>query len=257
MNKDMKKYMTDSEESFGDFMLACDDLINSKYILAEGKIAALLQKIAISKPTYALFESVLKGFDFNYEFKQAKRRTANGGETVVMPLSARKTVALVFCLLLDFDTRRYPLRNFLHAFFYSDNTNWEYSAFVKDVLVPFREAVQAVYEGRADEEEEEQREDVSDGEESDADDIETLFTDLSVLSDKVLGAPIEGDDYDEAVFTLNGLSRALSSADRDGIRLAYIAFRNTVSQIEELDFLADDIAAFSDKLVRLGAIPVA
>lgn len=252
----MKKYMTDSAESFEEFLTACDDLINSKYILAEGKISALLQKIAISKPTYALFETALKGFDFNYEFKQAKRRTANGGETVVMPLSARKTAALVFCLLLDFDTRRYPLRNFLHAFFYSDNPNWEYSAFVKDVLVPFREAVQAIYEGRADEDDEEDTQE-AESDDADNDDIETLFTDLSMLSDKVLSAPIEGEDYDEAVFTLNGLSRALSSADREGIRIAYIAFRNTVSQIEELDFLADDIAAFSDKLVRLGAIPVA
>ncbi len=255
MIKDVQKYMTDSEDDFASFLAAIDELIGSQYILAESKISVLLQRIAASRRTYSLFERALSGFDFNYEFSLAKRRTAAGGETIALPPSRKRTVALVFCLLLDFDTGRFRLRDFLHIYFFSNNNpNWEFAAFVKDVLMPFREAAESLYFGGEEEDEPEDGEDMYDGDES-LSELETLFTDFGTLSDKIIDSELTDDEYDETEFALGVLSRALTGADREGIRLAYMALKSTAAKIPALDSLRGDIAAFGEKLVRLGAIP--
>ena len=262
MNRDMKKYMTDSAESFEEFLIACDDLINSKYILAEGKIAALLQKIAISKPTYALFESVLQGFDFNYEFTLAKRRNAVGAYTLVLPSDDRRLAALVFCLLLEFDTTSCDLQSFLDVYYYGDTPANEFAMFVRDMIVPFKQAISSLYydggvlSGGGDER-------LPEGEAAsaprlpvgNATDINSLFTDLTAMSDKLHEAELAQSDFDDAVVSLTGLSRALSAADRDGIRLAYTAFKRTVSSLDALEILDEQLLAFGKKLVALGAVP--
>ena len=88
-----------------------------------------------------------------------------------------------------------------------------------------------------------------------ATDINSLFTDLTAMSDKLHEAELAQSDFDDAVVSLTGLSRALSAADRDGIRLAYTAFKRTVSSLDALEILDEQLLAFGKKLVALGAVP--
>ena len=262
MIKDYCAYMKDGEEAFEQVLAACDELINAKVILAETKVSVLLQKIAESKKAYSLLDDVLKGFDFNYEFTLAKRRNAVGAYTLVLPSDDRRLAALVFCLLLEFDTTSCDLQSFLDVYYYGDTPANEFAMFVRDMIVPFKQAISSLYydggvlSGGGDER-------LPEGEAASAPrlpvgnvtDINSLFTDLTAMSDKLHEAELAQSDFDDAVVSLTGLSRALSAADRDGIRLAYTAFKRTVSSLDALEILDEQLLAFGKKLVALGAVP--
>ncbi len=262
MIKDYCAYMKDGEEAFEQVLAACDELINAKVILAETKVSVLLQKIAESKKAYSLLDDVLKGFDFNYEFTLAKRRNAVGAYTLVLPSDDRRLAALVFCLLLEFDTTSCDLQSFLDVYYYGDTPANEFAMFVRDMIVPFKQAISSLYydggvlSGGGDER-------LPEGEAAsaprlpvgNATDINSLFTDLTAMSDKLHEAELAQSDFDDAVVSLTGLSRALSAADRDGIRLAYTAFKRTVSSLDALEILDEQLLAFGKKLVALGAVP--
>ena len=262
MIKDYCAYMKDGEEAFEQVLAACDELINAKVILAETKVSVLLQKIAESKKAYSLLDDVLKGFDFNYEFTLAKRRNAVGAYTLVLPSDDRRLAALVFCLLLEFDTTSCDLQSFLDVYYYGDTPANEFAMFVRDMIVPFKQAISSLYydggvlSGGGDER-------LTEGEAAsaprlpvgNATDINSLFTDLTAMSDKLHEAELAQSDFDDAVVSLTGLSRALSAADRDGIRLAYTAFKRTVSSLDALEILDEQLLAFGKKLVALGAVP--
>ena len=261
MIKDYCAYMKDGEEAFEQVLAACDELINAKVILAETKVSVLLQKIAESKKAYSLLDDVLKGFDFNYEFTLAKRRNAVGAYTLVLPSDDRRLAALVFCLLLEFDTTSCDLQSFLDVYYYGDTPANEFAMFVRDMIVPFKQAISSLYydggvlSGGGDER-------LPEGEAAsaprlpvgNATDINSLFTDLTAMSDKLHEAELAQSDFDDAVVSLTGLSRALSAADRDGIRLAYTAFKRTVSSLDALEILDEQLLAFGKKLVALGAV---
>ena len=262
MIKDYCAYMKDGEEAFEQVLAACDELINAKVILAETKVSVMLQKIAESKKAYSLLDDVLKGFDFNYEFTLAKRRNAVGAYTLVLPSDDRRLAALVFCLLLEFDTTSCDLQSFLDVYYYGDTPANEFAMFVRDMIVPFKQAISSLYydggvlSGGGDER-------LPEGEAAsaprlpvgNATDINSLFTDLTAMSDKLHEAELAQSDFDDAVVSLTGLSRALSAADRDGIRLAYTAFKRTVSSLDALEILDEQLLAFGKKLVALGAVP--
>ena len=262
MIKDYCAYMKDGEEAFEQVLAACDELINAKVILAETKVSVLLQKIAESKKAYSLLDDVLKGFDFNYEFTLAKRRNAVGAYTLVLPSDDRRLAALVFCFLLEFDTTSCDLQSFLDVYYYGDTPANELAMFVRDMIVPFKQAISSLYydggvlSGGGDER-------LPEGEAAsaprlpvgNATDINSLFTDLTAMSDKLHEAELAQSDFDDAVVSLTGLSRALSAADRDGIRLAYTAFKRTVSSLDALEILDEQLLAFGKKLVALGAVP--
>ena len=262
MIKDYCAYMKDGEEAFEQVLAACDELINAKVILAETKVSVLLQKIAESKKAYSLLDDVLKGFDFNYEFTLAKRRNAVGAYTLVLPSDDRRLAALVFCLLLEFDTTSCDLQSFLDVYYYGDTPANEFAMFVRDMIVPFKQAISSLYydggvlSGGGDER-------LPEGEAAsaprlpvgNATDINSLFTDLTAMSDKLHEAELAQSDFDDAVVSLTGLSRALSAADRDGTRLAYTAFKRTVSSLDALEILDEQLLAFVKKLVALGAVP--
>ena len=119
----MRREYIDSMKAkgFGDFITACDELRSCKYILAENKIAALLKAIADNKQLYSMFAASL--YDFNY---QATFDECVMGNCFSLPTEPQKVVALVFRILVDLDSGKMPLQNFLEAYFYGESqTNAE------------------------------------------------------------------------------------------------------------------------------------
>ena len=56
--------MLTRERSLEIFLGATDDLINSKYILADSKVGPVLKAVAQSRLLYETFEYVTDGFDY-------------------------------------------------------------------------------------------------------------------------------------------------------------------------------------------------
>lgn len=252
MIKDIKYYMSDTDQSFEDFLRSCDDLINGKYILADGKISAILQHIASSRKTYALFDGALNGFDFGYEFSRAKQPTGYNTETIRLPKNKEKAIAFVFCLLLEFDMGQRKLKDFLHVYFYNDNPNVEFAAFIREIMVPFRATAAALFYGG------EQGEHTAEGEaqeelcESEASlSLDMMLSELNFIADRLSHLKMSEGEADEALYTLQALQSALSGSNPQAVKLAYIAFKNTLAGVEICAYLMDDVLALGEKLSRL------
>ncbi|MCH5157605.1 MAG: hypothetical protein J1F33_00260 [Clostridiales bacterium] len=119
-------------KGFGAFISACEDLKNCKYVLVESKITALLKTVADNKQLYAIFGTVLNGFDYKGVFNECV--VGNGFK---LPTEPKTAIALVFRILIDIDSRKMPLPNFLEAYFYSESVNESYARFALELLAPF------------------------------------------------------------------------------------------------------------------------
>ncbi|MBR2967486.1 MAG: hypothetical protein IKC35_01750 [Clostridia bacterium] len=131
----IKELMTDDYGKVHEFAGFCDEMISSRYILAEGKIIKILQTVAISTVLQRTISAALKGFDY-----EGTARDLSLGK-IKPPLNEKNHVALVFCVLADIDSRKIFLSDFLRKFFWDGDINSSYASFVSSMLVPFKNFV--------------------------------------------------------------------------------------------------------------------
>ena len=135
MERTIYDLMSPNPKKIDEFKSACDNLLNSQYILAEGRISLVLEAIASSQTLYNLFDEVLKGFDY-----KATAKEHSTGREFRLPDTPEKIAALIFCVLLDMDKRVILLEDFL-PFFYASDLNVAYENFLARIILPFRTAV--------------------------------------------------------------------------------------------------------------------
>lgn len=132
--------MSESPDCINEFANACESFLSSKYIVADTKIAPILKSIAKSKYLYALFSELLKGFDYETEFKTATSR----GE-FSLPIEHEIAVALVFRILVDIDSGALPYSEFLANNFKSDSASEEFARFCLEAVKPFEEFTKEIF----------------------------------------------------------------------------------------------------------------
>lgn len=151
MIKSFLEIMDTSEESVREFTAACNDLVNSKYILSDMKITAVLQRLAKSKLLYLTLENCMRGFKFRIELDKTRVVDGNGVERIVMPRERKTFVALAFCLLYSFDTKQTPLKRFLDTYYTSEiSINNQYEEFCHAIVKPFAQKILEEYLGEPD-----------------------------------------------------------------------------------------------------------
>ena len=147
MPKTIFDIQASGDEGLMEFESACRELVNTKYILADKKISALLKIIAKNKNLYALIANCALGFDFKAEFAAAKTQGAKG---LMLPQERKKLIAFVFCLLLSFDTNQTDLKKFLNTFYFSPlGPSTEFETFSHQAIIPFSTAVNKAYYAEA------------------------------------------------------------------------------------------------------------
>jgi len=128
------------------FLNRCDELINSKFILAETKISELLNSIADSEMLYHLFEKLTKDFDYN-AYKNVSLSISKDNENrgvILLPESTGDRLSFIFCLLIELDNKQIEINKFLQTFFYEDGSYFEsYYAFCNQIIKPFKIMVKA------------------------------------------------------------------------------------------------------------------
>ena len=215
------------------FLLRSDELIESKYILADLKIVNLLKSIANSKTLVAIFQACLK--DFDYEKVSAKCFTTSeflGQDKgqFNQPESSKTLLALVFTLLMDFDSKKIDFADFLNTYFYENGSYYQsYKAFVKDLIIPFKFTVKTLMTGII-------SGSVGDpiveldkkAEEPKIDKNEPIFTQIKELlskdKEKISLKKNESKKAD-GLFIIDTFEGVLSSLDEDAINYAYIAYK--------------------------------
>lgn len=216
-------------DGLGEFITACNNIKNCKFVVAENKIAALLKAIADNKQLYSMFSAALYGFDYKQVFADC---IGTGG--FVLPTEPKKAIALVFRILLDIDTNKMSLQNFLEAYFYSVSLNESYARFCLEVIAPFETYCKTSFM-RADallndipqDEQLKAYEKINseqkNGLKSDA--IACLAT-LIEIGDETLTVPMDRAEFNAC---LKGLVRALNSDDRDNIISAFVGVKYAVA----------------------------
>lgn len=235
MRRELSDVMT--AEGHSEFFIACSELKNSKYILAENKITALLKTIADNKQLYALFSAALYGFDYSATFGECV--TDN---TFTLPSDKKTAIAMVFRILMDIDTGRMTLRNFLEAYFYSDSMNESFARFVLEVIVPF-ETYCKVYLLEDDSMSENNLNTVNEKYK-----IELKTGALGCLASLIeYGENAITTVYDrtEYVACLNGLVRSLKADDLDNIVSSFLGVKYAISYFFKSD---TDVAQIFKKL---------
>lgn len=130
--------MDDSKECINEFNAACEEMIKSKYIVADKKITRILQSIAKSRILYTIIENSMVDFSFAEQLKESRQVDSYGRGLFILPRKRRNFIALVFCLLFSFDTRQTDLRTFIDSFYYSEiSVNNEFYDFCDAVMTPF------------------------------------------------------------------------------------------------------------------------
>ncbi len=234
-------------KGFAEFTNACEELKNCKYVLAENKIAALLKSIADNKQLYSMFGAALYGFDYKTVFTDC----VVGGSGFKLPSEPQKAIALVFRILIDIDSGKMPLPNFLEAYFYSESFNESYARFSLEIIAPFLtycrmyflkvDAQDAAFLEQ-DKEISQTYDDVNNKVRSDLRD-EALVC-VNTLLD-VGEREISGIDGAEYMACLNGLIRAIKKNDSDDMISAFLGVKYAVAY-----FFGGDLSV-SDSLKKL------
>lgn len=131
-------------EDIGEFTNAADELISSKFILAEKRISDLLKSIAKNRALMDLFSEALSGYNYSVEFNRSK--TAKKGKPkLVLPVNQARKMAYVFCLLMEFDTGKRNLKDFLDEYYYLPQPNDSMALFAQDMIVVFKDVTTYLY----------------------------------------------------------------------------------------------------------------
>jgi len=132
----------ENKESVVNFINACNELVDGKFILADIKISKILRTISESNDIYNLIAESMINYDFDKEFNKAVVKDSAGLEKFQLPEEAEKIIPLVFCLLVEIDSKRINFNDFIKAQFpLANNQNEEYLAFAKNIVIPFRDAI--------------------------------------------------------------------------------------------------------------------
>ncbi len=137
---------TTNNKSIINFINACNDLVDGKFILADIKISKILKTISESTEIYNLIAESMINYDFDSEFQKAVVKNEQGLEKFELPDELEKIIPLVFCLLVEIDSKRINLNDFIKAQYpLANNQNEEYSSFVKTIIIPFRDAIANIF----------------------------------------------------------------------------------------------------------------
>ena len=233
------------------FLMHAQELVDSKYILADVKIVNLLKSIASSDTLIALFKNCLT--DFDYEAAQNKYLvkspylSSDKGE-FILPPNTKDLLAFTFNVLADFDARRINMTAFLNKYFYVDGSSASgYDAFINAMIKPFIASVKSLMDSvidgklqdpiealteqenrRAKELEEEkirQEQEAEIAKKSYGEAVKKIKEILLNDKQKVKNKKFTEDKKEEMLLVIDMLANAMTSEDRDAIIYAFVAYK--------------------------------
>ena len=118
------------------FLVSVKNMLESKYILIDRRVADILRSIAETDVVYNLIAECMINFDFAYEWQRATE-----GNYLKLPESDPKRISFIFCLLNNIDDRNIDVTAVLERFFSYDIAYSPYDLFCKYVIAEFRSLI--------------------------------------------------------------------------------------------------------------------
>lgn len=226
-----------SDEALSAFSRACDETISTKFILAEKKISGLLQTIAGYPLLIDFFKSTLSGYNRNAEFAHARSKVG-GRSKLILPASKTKLIAFVFCLLLELDTGKRSLKEFLDEFYFSSSPKEQWKSFAQSVIAPFKTVTEYLFingdDGTADEP----------IDASLKESVRSLLQELNSLTGKAANVPM--DQKQELFLFARSIESALTPNRIDLIRPLMLGYKKTISDCAA----AESLMPYYDRLYK-------
>lgn len=236
-----------------EFIEKTDELIESKYIFADARLAGMLKAAVLSPSVLQLMGSCLKGFDFEKTFTESFSVSENDPQSAEYhaPPVTKDMLALVFTVLVKIDAGEIDLGAFMKTFFYGDGSVFgSYAAFTGQFVKPFRNAVKLIFDGL--------KESPSDGQffpkgamkartlpaESAVD--EEVLSVVRKLAEKdksaLLSSGMEESKLAYALEVLGGFLSALEESDKERIKTAFAGYMFMCENLKKPDLNAVKIA---------------
>lgn len=144
--KSITELMSDNPEKLNEFSQACDELVATRYILAESKLTKVLKVIATSKLIYDMFDKNLKGFDYKGTAKKCMTLSNGTNRSIVLPEDNVAKLNFVFCLLVDIENHNIYFNDFLREFYFTSNDiNIAFDEFCREIIIPFKETLLSAF----------------------------------------------------------------------------------------------------------------
>ena len=229
------------------FLEKADDLIQSKYILADIKIIHLLKAMAGSETILSIIKSSLDNFDYEKEKAKILRPSSYMGEDkgeVFLPEDSKTIIAFVFNLLIEIDNKTININDFIQKYFYEGGSYYDsYSAFMTKMILPFKMSIKLLMEGviegkienpnvKKEKVVESVKEEVKEFTNYKEEIAFLLKEDLKRLEKKRVGKIDRG----EIQTVIEAFIGALSLDESDGIKYAYYAYKYTSLYYDKLGF---------------------
>lgn len=229
----------DSDDDIVNFVSACNDAISGSVILAEKKFADILRSIASSERLIRQFKDALRGYDRVEEFKRAEDKVGGRGK-LTPPQSQVKLMAFVFCLLMDIDSGKRSLREFLDAYFYHANHAEAYNLFTSALIAPFRDATEFIFYNGVDGDDGDDGVDITLRES-----VKRLLQEMNGIVN--LSTSITAKTKQDLFALARGIESALTPNRIDLVKPLLIGYKNTVVSYP----IRDKLSPYIDKLYKI------
>lgn len=233
------------------FLQKTNDLLESKYIVADIKVIGVLKAIAASDTMVAIFKNCLSGFDYEAAKKKylvKNKYLAEDKGEFILPSSSRDLLAFVFSILVDIDARKIDLSQFLNKYFYEDGSfSASYATFLDSMIKPFGNTVKILMENVIsgdlqdpleaflEEEERKQREEKEKeeaikrekemSEKSYGESVKEVRRMLLEDKTKVKKSSAKDAEKEDMTLIIDTFANALDAGDKDAIIYSYTAYK--------------------------------
>ncbi len=206
------------DHAINQFIASAQEVCSVRYAFAESKISELLRTVATHDELYEIFRAACSGYNAAAEFNRSITKVG-GRSKLNPPQSQVKFIAYVFCLLLDVDTGKIALKDFLDEYFYHTNADEQYALFCASLIVPFRDITEYVFHNG------------TDGYDEDADTAATQSVKdaLQELAQAVNASNLKPDKKQEIFILTRAIETALTPTRMDLVKPMFIGLKNTVA----------------------------
>lgn len=258
--------MITRKQSLENFNTKMAELINSKVLLADGKITNVLVAITDSALLYQTFEYVLEGVNVQALKDQCFKKDGEGRGYFVLPKTDAEILAIGFIVLMEINQKQSDLLTFVNEWFsVLDNNQRSFNFFAESLLIPFQSTTQKVAymlineQNYQDELAEEERKNTPVRKEESADCgekslsqnaeryVDSLILDCQKEREK---DKKREEDYDELIFVLNQTKEAIKNADTNGISHCFVSLKYMQKYFKKIKIDLEELASLITEILQ-------
>lgn len=228
-----------SDEPIKAFVAACNNMCDAKFLLSEKRISETLRTIAAYPKLCDIFRNALSGYNRQAEFVKSKTKVG-GRSKLVPPQNQTKFIAYVFCILMEIDTGKRQLREFLDEYFYHTNPNEEFAFFCSALIVPFRDVTEFVFYNGADSYLEDEAVDMTL-----RDTVKMLLAEMNTVVSQSVNASAETKQ--DLYMMARAIESSLTPNRIDLVKPLLTGYKNTVNSC----LIREQLNRYVDKLFRV------